>query len=192
MTRRISVTSLGLIAACVSALGGSAIARDSFVYDVVGAWVVRTTPAESSFCFAEVEYDGGTRLEIGFEHVAAGLYFLIDDAAWRRLDEGSSVPVAISFDGTPFRKLTATVVSSASAESEAGIRIAIPPEIEASFAQSFMAGTGMEIAAFNSEGLHLSLEGSRAATDRLALCQGEMATADRSAPFVRLGIPAPE
>ncbi len=164
-------------AALLAALAGTALtasAANGLVYGNVSGWTVLTDPERSYRCFAEVQYEGGTLVRIGFNSADGGLYVSFVDPALRGLAAGSEYVTMLGFDDQDTMRANGTALAQADRDS-GGIHLAIPAANREPFIADFMARHTLTVTVDGREPLELSLAGSLRATAMLRDCQGSVA-----------------
>jgi len=149
-------------------------AGNTFVYGNVSSWTVRTDPEQSYRCFAEVLYEGGTSIRIGYNSEQGDLYLSVTDPAWSGIRTGSAQGTTISFDDEESVHFDGTGIGMSSGGTSAGVSVTIPQSARPAFLRDFMARHTMSIGLDGAEPLDLSLAGSQRATMLLDECQASM------------------
>ena len=150
-------------------------AGPTYIYGNVSGWTVRTDPAQDYRCFAEVQFEGGTLIRLGFDSADSHLSVSVSDPSWPVLADGAEHSVQLAFDGKASLDATATGTLINSDLQIRGIRLSIPAQAHASFISDFKARHSLEISIDGARSLDLSLAGSYRATQMLEDCQDEMA-----------------
>lgn len=167
-TLRLLVIGLAVLPVTVSA-------ANTYVYGNVSSWTIRTDPAQSYRCFAEVQYIGGTSIRIGYNVDAAALYLRVTDPSWNRIRVDVEHEIEIGFDDGSSFELPGKSVESTPTEESGGVSITIPTASRQSFLQAFVARDTLTVSIEKSSPIELSLAGSARATRMLDECQASMA-----------------
>jgi hypothetical protein len=158
------------ISAGLAALPAVVGAANTFVFGNVSSWTVRTDPEHAYRCFAEVLYEGGTSIRIGYNNGEGSLYLSVTDPSWAGIRPGSKHEAAVLFDDAATFELAAMGIATEST----GVNLTIPDVSRHAFLQDFMARHIMSVKVEGSRPLDLSLAGSHRATLMLEECQGSM------------------
>ena len=150
-------------------------ASDTYIYGNVSGWTVRTDPAYEYRCFAEVQYEGGTLIRLGFNNADALLYIVVADPNWGDITEDALQSAQLAFDDEPSSELYNGGEPGSFAGAIWGIRFSIPSETRESFVKDFMQRDSIRVTVANIEPLKLSLAGSYRANQLLEECQNSMA-----------------
>jgi hypothetical protein len=145
----------------------------TFVYGNVSSWVIRTDESQSYRCFAEVAYEGGTSIRIGYNIESARLYLTVADPAWSGLRVGTEHPDVITFDDGEPLELTGSGVAQAAGG--VAVHVTIPPASSKAFLDAFGARHTLGVAVNDGAAIELSLAGSYRAVRMLEDCQTTMA-----------------
>jgi len=148
---------------------------DTFVYETVGGWTVRTDRARNYDCFAEAVYEDGTLFRIGVDSMGTGSSILVADPTWESIDPGSKHSFVISFDTMGSWNFVATGLTINAADGLTGAYVEIPPADRTAIVEQFMLAAGVEFSLGTREPVSLSLSGSYRATEIAAECQSAMA-----------------
>lgn len=165
-----------LAGAALSATGG-----EGLVFGNVSGWTVFTDPAQAYRCFAEVQYEGGTLVGVGFDASNAGLYLSVADPEWRGIAAGSEHLAHLRFDEEAEHTVDGRGVAQAD-DRIGGIRLQIPAPQREAFLSDFIASHTLTITIEGRDPLDLSLAGSSRATAMLRDCRSSMARHASAAP----------
>jgi hypothetical protein len=150
---------------------------NTYVYEDVGGWTIRTDVDRDYRCFAEAEYTNGSVVRAGFNSDDGNFYLSVGDYRWNWVETGTSYDINLAFDDGAQDAFKATGVTLDADYAYPGIRVDIPAEMQEKFVEQFMHGYEMHVMRDGDETLTLALVGSLRATRTLDDCQIAMVNA---------------
>lgn len=166
----IALSGLLLMLLTATAAGAS----DTFVYEIVGGWTVRTDRSRNYDCYAEASFDGASHIRIGFDSGTDDTYLMFADPSWQPIEEGREYRLAIGFSDGKSWTGNATGRSFTVDMEQRGLYVSPSAADENRLVESFMRAPSIELAYENHEPVVLSLSGSYRATELLRECQAAM------------------
>lgn len=158
---------------------GASAADNTYVYDDVSGWTIRTDVDRDYRCFAEAEYINGSVVRAGFNSDDGSFYMSVGDYSWDWVEEGVSYEIGIGFDDGSEEVFAATGTFVEADYTYPSVRVDVPDGQEQQFIRQFMDRREMHIA-HGDDTLTLGLNGTRRATRTLDDCQLEMVSAAES------------
>jgi hypothetical protein len=181
-------TSLGTIllaALAASAPFAASAQENTYLYETVSAWSIRSDADRGYRCYAEAEYFNGAVIRAGFNSEDGSFYMTVGEYSWDWIENGAAYDVEVGFDdGTKgqFRAIGTVVEGDYTYHS---LRVQVPDAQEPQFIKQFMDRREMSIARGDETLLTLGLGGTRRATRTLGECQIAMVSAigEESSPL---------
>lgn len=155
-------------------------AGNTYIFGNVSGWTVHTDPEHNYRCFAEVQYEGGTLIRLGFNSADAQLYVSVADPTLNDISNGETRAAQLIFDGEESLHATAVGAFIGADSGAQGIRLKISPGIQESFTKGFKARQSLEVSIAGLDPLWFSLAGSYRATQLLEDCQTSMGRVGQS------------
>ena len=174
-------TSLFVLLFSLAAVALAAHANDNtYVYDNVGGWTIRTDGDRNYNCHAEAEFAGGSILRVGLGSSTGALDLSIGDPAWNSVEPGLAYRVEITFDDAAAWRFEAVGLALETELDQPSVRLTIEENVKSRFTQALMQGNALAVSYEDSElaPLSLSLAGSNRAITVLEECQATMARID--------------
>lgn len=177
MNASTSIRAALALVAC--AVGTSASAADTFVYDIVGGWTVHTDRARNFTCFMQARFEGDSVIRLGYDMNGRGVQIFVADPAWSSISPDTTYSAEISFGDETAWQGEATGVTL---DEDSGLR-ALSFAVDAGRAQGLkdqlMRRYSVSVAYDGREPVTLSLGGSYRAGLKLDECQESMAEVAR-------------
>lgn len=171
----------GLAAAALFGFSGpAATASDTFVYEIVAGWTIRTDLTQNYACYAETLYEGESILRVGFD-ADKRLFVRVGDPQWNRIQAGGSYDVAFDFGDDAVWTRSAEGYAFDTETAQPGLHVDIARDEAERFMTAFMHELALDVTFEDREALSLSLAGSYRAGTKLDECQATMAGMRRPA-----------